>query len=113
MFRDGRPKLDMASGWQIGSAVHDLMRLLSLNPLTAGAEIVQDKVIIVREPPDARTLRCLEFQTTRYGGGGRRGQGEETSFTVAFPKEVTGPLALGYSSHFGLGLFVPVLPRAG
>ena len=113
MFRDGRPKLDMASGWQIGSAAHDLMRLLSLNPQTAGAEIVQDKVIIVREPPDARTLRCLEFQTTRYSGGGRRGQGEGASFTVTFPEEVTGPLALGYSSHFGLGLFVPVLPRAG
>ena len=112
-FRDGRPKLDMASGWQIGSATHDLMRLLSLNPQTIGAAILQDKIIIVRASPDARTLRCLEFQTTRYGGGGRRGQGEGASFTVSFPKEVTGPLALGYSSHFGLGLFVPVLPRAG
>ena len=103
----------MASGLQIGSAAHDLMRLLSLNPQTAGAEIVQDRVIIVREPPDARTLRCLEFQTTRYSGGGHRGQDEGASFTVTFPEEVTGPLALGYSSHFGLGLFVPVLPRAG
>lgn len=29
-------------------------------------------------------------------------------FRLTFPKPVSGPIALGHSSHFGLGLFVPV-----
>ncbi len=111
-FRDGRPKLDAATGWQIGSAPHDLLRLLALNSQTAGASIHQHKVITLREAPDVRTLRCLQFQTTRHDGDGSRGHGEGGSFTITFPKEVTGPLALGYCSHFGLGLFVPVAPAA-
>lgn len=106
-FHDGRPKMDEATGWQIGSAAHDLLRLLALNPQTAGASIRQEKVITLGKPPDARTLRCLQFQTTRHGGDGRRGHGEGGSFTITFIEKVTGPLAFGYGAHFGLGLFVP------
>ena len=29
-------------------------------------------------------------------------------FRITFSKPVSGPIALGHSSHFGLGLFVPV-----
>jgi CRISPR-associated protein Csb2 len=29
-------------------------------------------------------------------------------FHITFPEPISGPLALGHSSHFGLGLFVPV-----
>jgi CRISPR-associated protein Csb2 len=108
-FRDGRPKMDEATGWQIGSAGHDFLRLLSLNPETAGAKIRQDKVISIGQTPNTRALRCLQFQTTRHDGGGSRGHGEGGSFTVSFPKPVAGPLAFGYGAHFGLGLFVPVL----
>jgi len=107
-FRDGRPKMDTNTGWQIGSAAHDLQRLLALNPQAARPSIHQDKIITVGDPSHARTLRCLQFQTTRYGGGGSRGRGEGGSFTIVFPKEVTGPLAFGYAAHFSLGLFVPV-----
>jgi CRISPR-associated protein Csb2 len=107
-FRDGRPKIDETNGWQIGSAAHDLLRLLAMNFQTVRASIRQDKVITVHEAPDARTLRCLQFQTIRHNGGGRRGHGEGGSFTVTFKEKVSGPLALGYGAHFGLGLFVPV-----
>lgn len=37
-------------------------------------------------------------------GGGRRLAG---AFRIEFPTEVSGPIALGHSSHFGLGLFMP------
>jgi CRISPR-associated protein Csb2 len=107
-FRDGRPKMDDATGWQIGSGAHDLLRLLAIKPETAGASIQQDNSITLGAQPDARTLRCLQFQTFRRGGGGSRGSAEGGSFKITFPKEVTGPLAFGYGSHFGLGMFVPV-----
>jgi len=102
-FRDGRPKMDPANGWQVGSAGHDLLRLLSLNPTTAEGVIRQTKGISINE----RTVRCLQFQIIRHGGGGRHGAMEGESFAIEFPEKITGPLAFGYGSHFGLGLFVP------
>lgn len=101
-FRDGRLKMD-DSGWQVGSAGHDLLRLLALSSETQGATISKSPVIRIGE----RTLRCLQFQTIRHEGGGSRGNGDAGAFTVTFPEEVSGPLALGYGAHFGLGLFVP------
>jgi CRISPR-associated protein Csb2 len=107
IFRDGRPKIDTTTGWQIGSAAHDLLRILALNPLTSKALIRQDKFITINKSPSARTLNCLQFQTKRHDGGGSRGQGVGASFTITFPQKVTGPLAFGYGAHFGLGLFLP------
>jgi CRISPR-associated protein Csb2 len=112
-FRDGRPKIDATTGWQIGSAAHDLLRIMALNPLTAKASIRQDKFIAIGESPGARTLRCLQFQTKRHEGGGSRGHGLGASFTITFPQKVAGPLAFGYGAHFGLGLFVPADSEAG
>jgi CRISPR-associated protein Csb2 len=106
-FRDGRPKMDASTGWQIGSAAHDLLRLLALNPQTAKASVRQDKSITVGNSSGGRALRCLQFQTRRHGGGGRHGSDVGASFTITFPERVTGPLAFGYGAHFGLGLFVP------
>jgi hypothetical protein len=28
-------------------------------------------------------------------------------FVIEFPREVTGPISLGHSCHFGMGLFTP------
>jgi CRISPR-associated protein Csb2 len=49
----------------------------------------------------------LQFQTIRHDGGGSRGNGDAGAFIITFDQEVFGPIALGYGSHFGLGLFVP------
>lgn len=105
-FRDGRPKTDETNGWPIGSAAHDLLRFLGLDPRTAGAVIRQEKVITL---PNQRTLRSLQFQTQRPRGEGSRGNGNAGSFVIEFPKPLTGPFALGYGAHFGLGLFVPAM----
>ncbi|HEV2455341.1 MAG TPA: type I-U CRISPR-associated protein Csb2, partial [Verrucomicrobiae bacterium] len=107
-FRDGRPKMAV-NGWQIGSGGHDLLRLLALHPHGVGATIKQ---LEERERPfqfGSRSLRSLQFQTTRYNGNGNRGNSSGNAFCVTFSERVSGPLALGYGSHFGLGLFVPVL----
>jgi CRISPR-associated protein Csb2 len=104
-YRDGRPKLD-ASGWQLGSAAHDLVRHLAQHPQGAGATIRQ---LDERDRPfcfGRSNLRSLQFQTRRQGEGAR-GNGSGTAFEITFNEPVTGPLAFGYGAHFGLGLFVP------
>ena len=106
-FRDGRPKLD-ASGWQVGSSAHDLLRLLALHPDGTSATIKQCDE---RQRPfqfGNRRLSSLQFQTIRHDGGGDRGSSSGSAFIITFPEPVSGPIALGYGSHFGLGLFVPV-----
>ncbi len=52
--------------------------------------------------------RALQFRRKRWkrsDDGERRLAG---FFKVEFPREVPGPLTLGYSSHFGMGLFLPI-----
>lgn len=105
-YRDGRPKLD-ASGWQQGSAAHDLLRQLAQHPQGAGATIRQ---LDERDRPfdfGRSSLRSLQFQTRRQGGGAR-GNGSGSAFEINFSQPVRGPIALGYGAHFGLGLFIPV-----
>ena len=107
-FRDGRPKMD-ANGWQIGSAAHDLLRLLALRHQGTGATIKQCDE---RDRPfqlGSRGLRSLQFQTVRHDGSGNRGKSSGKAFIITFPESVSGPFALGYSSHFGLGMFQPVM----
>jgi CRISPR-associated protein Csb2 len=104
-YRDGRPKMD-AGGWQIGSAANDLLRLLSLNPEIGPITLHTEAGIEV----ESRLLRCTQFQTVRHDGGGSRGNAQAAAFTLTLEREWEGPLALGYGSHFGLGLFVPAGP---
>jgi CRISPR-associated protein Csb2 len=105
--RDGRPKLD-ADGWPVGSPAHDLRRLLA----EAGKSLPVKLEPLDALPVGSRHLRPLEFQTDRIHGEGRRGGQTGAGFTLTFADAITGPLALGYAAHFGLGLFVPVTAHA-
>jgi CRISPR-associated protein Csb2 len=100
--RDGRPKLD-ATGWPIGSPAHDLRRLLAEAGLPLPAKVEPVEAI----PVGARRLRPLEFQSQRLHGEGLRGGHSGAAFRLTFAEPISGPLALGYAAHFGLGLFVP------
>ena len=51
-----------------------------------------------------RPIQFKRFRQKRTDDGGRRPAG---AFKIVFPQDVTGPICLGHSSHFGLGLFVP------
>lgn len=51
-----------------------------------------------------RTLQFQRFRSKRDDDGGRRPAG---AFRITFRAPVIGPLCLGHSCHFGLGLFVP------
>lgn len=51
-----------------------------------------------------RTIQFKRFRRKAGDDGGRRLAG---AFKLTFSRPVQGPIALGWSSHFGLGLFAP------
>ena len=51
-----------------------------------------------------RPIQFARFRQKRGDDGGRRLAG---AFRIVFPRPVSGPICLGHSSHFGLGLFTP------
>lgn len=56
---------------------------------------------------DGHPLAWRNFRQERVFGNGRRGNAPGKGFEIEFVEPVTGPIALGYACHFGLGLFVP------
>jgi len=59
----------------------------------------------VRKAYRERAIQFRRFRQKRGDDGGNR---PAAFFHLTFPEAVAGPIALGHSSHFGLGLFVPV-----
>jgi CRISPR-associated protein Csb2 len=55
----------------------------------------------------ARQLRPIQFRRFREKRGDDGGRRPTGAFTLTFPRPVRGPIALGHSSHFGMGLFLP------
>ena len=55
-----------------------------------------------------RPLNWRDFRQQRVLGEGQRGDTAGVGLVVVFPEPVSGPLALGYGCHFGLGLFAPM-----
>ena len=47
------------------------------------------------------------FEFFRYRRGGGSNGGGAFNFTLEFEEPVSGPIALGFACHYGLGLFVP------
>jgi CRISPR-associated protein Csb2 len=60
-----------------------------------------------------RQLRPIHFQRFRQKASDDGGRRPAASFRIRFAEAIPGPLNLGHSAHFGLGLFLPeaVTPR--
>jgi CRISPR-associated protein Csb2 len=101
--RDGRPKYD-ANKLAIGTPEHDLRRLLTLQGLPDPLEIVS----VANLSLSSSHVAWLDFVHHRAKGDGRSGATVPAGFEITFPQAVSGPIALGYAAHFGLGLFSPV-----
>jgi CRISPR-associated protein Csb2 len=90
----------------------DLNQLLSPDNIQVSPCLDSQGVFrIFRGASPAIGLRPIEFKRFRQKGnddGGRRLAG---AFRITFPVPVAGPIALGHSAHFGLGLFVPDDPQ--
>ncbi|MDB6155901.1 MAG: CRISPR-associated protein family [Chthoniobacteraceae bacterium] len=101
--KNGEPKLD-ENGLAIGSPTHDLLRLLDTSGFPCPDSVEEMPYL---ELPNRR-LRWLQFQRGRKHGEGAHAGVRGYGFKLTFPTAVTGPIALGYGAHFGLGLFVPI-----
>lgn len=55
----------------------------------------------------ARSLRPIEFKRYRRKPGADGGRRLAGAFRLVFSEAISGPVALGYGNHFGLGLFLP------
>jgi len=55
----------------------------------------------------AHQLRPIQFKRFRRKPGDDGGNRPSGAFRIIFPQPVAGPICLGHSCHFGLGLFVP------
>ena len=99
--RAGVPKVD-ASGRQIGSPEHELVRLLGLAgfPEPVAVERVAGTVLGERE------VAWREFVCRRNEGKGRRAAYDRGyGFRIEFAEDVRRPVAVGYGEHFGMGGF--------
>ena len=101
-YRDGRPKHD-GQGCQIGSAEHDLRRLLLEGKFPEPTQIRPVSHTML----GGKATRWLDFRTTGRRGDGRRGSRFGFGYELTFAEPVSGPIALGYGAHFGLGVFAP------
>lgn len=61
------------------------------------------EVVLLRDTSEARVLR--HFVRTRQRGGTPPPVDAGYTLRLRFSEPVSGPLSLGYGSHFGLGLF--------
>lgn len=59
----------------------------------------------------ARRWRPIQFKRSRAKHGDGAGRRLAGAFRIDFRQPVAGPIALGHSSHFGMGLFLPDGPR--
>lgn len=58
--------------------------------------------------PVMRNTNTRPVDFFRWRGHGRIGDGRAYKVDLEFRERVGGPIALGYASHFGLGMFTPV-----
>ena len=60
--------------------------------------------VVILGALDLRAIQFRRFRRKQGDDGGRRAAG---AFRIVFSAPVSGPICLGHSSHFGLGLFMP------
>lgn len=73
---------------------------IDISPLTDGSGVFRI---------GTRNHRPIEFQRFRQKHGDDGGKRLCGAFSITFPRPVQGPIALGHSCHYGLGLFYPDL----
>lgn len=79
--------------------------LCNLLPENINVQPVVDKNGVFRiGQAGLRPIQFKRYRQKRGDDGGTRASG---FFRIDFGREVAGPIALGHSAHFGLGLFVP------
>jgi len=114
----GRNRIDMASPEARAAFLCDDIRrqLSSVMPDFAASEA---PAVLIEPLWDtnhvfkvAARWSTTQFKRFRHKAGDDGGRHLCGAFKLTFPRPVRGPVALGWSNHFGMGLFVP-LPSQG
>jgi CRISPR-associated protein Csb2 len=106
----GRDRVDLGSSEAVaGFLAADLRAQLSaVRPDLAEAvesiEPLTDENGVFQVAENLSPIQFKRFRRKAGDDGGRRTAG---AFKLTFRETITGPLCLGWSSHFGMGLFVP------
>jgi CRISPR-associated protein Csb2 len=86
--------------------LREQMRLvLGIDPNAAHFEAMADERGAFRIGKRWRPIQFKRYRSKRSDDGGQKLAG---AFHIRFDTAMAGPIALGHSSYFGLGLFVPV-----
>lgn len=100
------------AGWLVWALREELRRWVDNRPGLADMSVESIRITplvnenrVFRIAERWRPIQFKRFRKKSGDDGGRRLSG---AFRVEFPRPVPGPVALGYASHFGLGLFIPV-----
>ena len=111
----GQHQIDLRSPEARATFLQEDLRkqLADVRPELAGV----DRTMVTIEPlwdnhhvfTIASRWRPIQFKRFRRKAGDDGGRRLAGAFRLIFPNPVPGPLALGHSSHFGLGQFVPVV----
>jgi CRISPR-associated protein Csb2 len=124
---NGDQRLIPNTSFQVDGAEHQALKLLTqLNYL--GIPLENNKIIadgdwlclqMFDEQPIVKLRRCdngvtdwkwQAFRRQRYSGNGQKSSDNGYWFEIEFSQPQSGPIALGYAAHFGLGTFVPIEP---
>lgn len=110
----GQHRIDLGWPEQRENFLRDNLRsqLVSLWPELFG-ELAPEVVVEPEWDPNhvfrvARRWRSIQFKRYRRKRGDDGGRRLSGAFRLTFAFPVRGPIALGYSSHFGMGFFMPV-----
>lgn len=90
-------------GRQLDSAPDQVQRLLVAFGLAAPVSIEE-----LDETPTSQRTAWNRFRRRRFDGGGSGAGQAGHGFRITFAKPVTGPIAIGYGAHLGLGQFVAI-----
>lgn len=80
-------------------------RLVEQRPDWKGIELVEVTEITPDKVSSARVPQAREYRRIRSKHGGRGTWRPGGLFELHFSQPISGPLCLGYGSHFGMGLF--------
>lgn len=106
--RRGVPKVDEATGLQVDGPEWQVRWLLGKLGLPHEQADLRVRLLSDAEVSGSGRVSAGRYQLRRRLGKGARGSNKGYWFELAFEHPLSGPIALGYGAHFGLGVFEPL-----
>ncbi len=111
----GRDRIDLGSPEaRTAFLIEDLREQLKVTLPDVNAEQVQIEPVwdANRVFKIANRWRPIQFKRYRRKASDDGGLRLAGAFRLKFPIEIQGPIAIGHSSHFGMGLFLPLIENS-